>query len=61
MRKFGGKTSDFTDRAEEAFEKRHLKAYLAGKRTFKCGTKQGKPVYYEVLIIEREKTTIQTT
>ena len=63
MRKFGGKTSNFINRAEEAFEKRHLKAYLAGNPYFRCGYKiengRKRPVFYKVKVIY-ESTDIQT-
>ena len=36
-RTFGGKTDNFTDKQEKAFEKAHLKAYLAGKEYFYYG------------------------
>jgi hypothetical protein len=63
VRKFGGKTSGFASRAEEAFEKRHLKAYLAGKSYFRCGYKiekgRKRPVFYKVKVIY-EGIDIQT-
>ena len=34
-RKFLGKTEDFNSRDEEAFEKKHLKAYLRGHKEFR--------------------------
>lgn len=36
-RAFGGKTSGFINNQERNFEKAHLKAYLAGKKTFRQG------------------------
>lgn len=36
-RSFGGKTSDFENRDEAMKEKKHLKAYLAGKKTYRHG------------------------
>lgn len=39
LRSFGGKTENFVDKQEQAFEQRHLKAYLKGKKMFQCGFK----------------------
>jgi hypothetical protein len=36
-RAFGGKTSGFKDADEKNREKKHLKAYLAGKKTYVHG------------------------
>src|SRR5690242_18676364 len=36
-KKFLGKTEDFIDKMEERFEKKHLRAYLKGKSTFRYG------------------------
>jgi hypothetical protein len=64
---FGGKLSGFLDRAEEQFEKRHLRAYLKGKKTFQCGFKRDAqtgrkiPQFYEVLrttTTDHEKTDL---
>lgn len=38
-RSFGGKLVDFTSRAEQNFEKKHLDAYLKGKKYFRYGFK----------------------
>lgn len=37
VRSFGGKLTDFESKEERAFEKRHLTAYLKGKKTFNFG------------------------
>lgn len=37
-RSFGGKTSDFKDKAEQALEQKHLKAYLKGYKVFRHGS-----------------------
>lgn len=39
VRSFGGKTEGFADRDEAMKEKKHLKAYLAGKTTYRHGFK----------------------
>ncbi len=36
-RSFGGKIKDFESKEEQEFEKRHLKAYLKGNKSFRCG------------------------
>lgn len=36
-RSFGGKTENFKDKTERAFEQRHLKAYLKGHKRFRMG------------------------
>lgn len=36
-RSFGGKTEGFESREEAILEKKHLKAYLKGKKTFTYG------------------------
>ena len=36
-RSFGGKTEGFESREEAIREKKHLKAYLQGKKYFTCG------------------------
>lgn len=36
-RSFGGKTEGFKDKAEQAFEQKHLKAYLKGNERFRHG------------------------
>lgn len=38
-RSFGGKIIDFISNYERNFEKKHLKAYLKGKKTFNYGFK----------------------
>lgn len=38
-RSFGGKLVDFASRAEQNFEKKHLNAYLKGKKWFRYGFK----------------------
>lgn len=59
-RSFGGKLSDFESRDEAMREKKHLKAYLAGKKVYRHGYKteevkfggntftQRSPVFHEV-------------
>jgi len=37
IRSFGGKTDNFSDKQERAFEKAHLKAYLRGDKMFYFG------------------------
>jgi hypothetical protein len=52
---FGGKLSGFINTAEEQFEKRHLRAYIKGRKWFQCGFKADPttgrkiPQFYEVL------------
>ena len=36
-RSFGGKIDNFSDKQEQAFEKKHLKAYLNGDKKFRHG------------------------
>lgn len=38
-RSFGGKINNFKDKAERAFEDKHLKAYLKGHEKFTFGFK----------------------
>jgi hypothetical protein len=59
-RSFGGKLTDFENRDEATKEKKHLKAYLAGKKTYQHGYETKKlefgtrvieqrvPVFHEV-------------
>jgi len=47
---FLGKIDNFKSKEERAFEKKHLAAYLAGKKRFKYGKDElGQPSYYDVL------------
>lgn len=49
-RSFGGKLIGFESKGEEAYEKRHLKAYLKGKKVFRCGFDlRGEPNYFNVI------------
>jgi len=49
-RSFGGKIDGFISSLEEAHEKRHLKAYLKGKKYFRHGFYENKePMYYDVI------------
>lgn len=49
-RSFGGKITDFADKKERAFETKHLRAYLKGKKQFQHGkdpdTKE--PIMFDV-------------
>lgn len=50
----GNKVSDFKDKQERAFEKKHLKAYLNGWTRFRYGFEGDQPrvpVYHDVKII----------
>ncbi len=49
---FGGKTENFKDKSEQAFEKKHLKAYLKGQKYFYHGKDlRGKDIRHEVKVI----------
>jgi len=45
QRSFGGKTENFVDKAEQAFEKRHLTAYLRGAKRFRMGYELTTSIY----------------
>ncbi len=48
-RSFGGKTENFTDKRERAFEQKHLKAYLKGWERFRYGFDiNGSPKWHTV-------------
>lgn len=49
-RSFGGKTENFKDKAERAFEQKHLKAYIGGHKRFRHGydPKSREPNWYMV-------------
>jgi hypothetical protein len=48
-RGFGGKIDNFESKAERAFEKKHLKAYLKGHKQFRHGHElDGKPKWFRV-------------
>jgi len=67
-RSFGGKLNGFENRDEAMKEKKHLKAYLAGKKTYRHGYETKKmefgnrvieqrvPVFHEVKEIWTPKT-----
>ncbi len=49
---FGGRTENFKDKSEQAFEKKHLKAYLKGHKYFYHGKYiNGEDIRHEVKVI----------
>lgn len=51
---FGGKTADFKDENERAFEKKHLRAYLKGHTRFTHGIdKEGNKIWHRVIRINQ--------
>ena len=50
QRSFGGKITGFESKSERAFETKHLKAYLKGKKQFQHGKDSvtGSPIMYDV-------------
>lgn len=60
VRSFGGKTSGFESKDEAMKEKKHLKAYLAGKTIYKHGFKTIKFNENEDIEVEGELEGVMT-
>lgn len=55
-RTFGGKLTDFANKAERSFEQKHLKNYLKGAQYFRHGyklTESGKKVPALYVVVEK--------
>ena len=51
---FGGKITNFKDRTESAFEKKHLKSFLRGDSRFTFGKDtENNPIWFPVLRSEK--------